>query len=258
MARILEVFTDCEIQLRNATSKKILVEVHLMKAIDAARALSLNEVIDQLQQLRDEGGGEAIAAPVKPARQPKPAEPKSAPKAEQQKAAPEPAPKPEPDPVPQVREEPTPVAAPIVAEADLKGVWSVMIDALGMFSKAYFQEAFLKSVEDSVATIGFPEAFAPQMDLADTKEINQTLIDALGKAGHPVNRIQFVVAERPSDWAPLELGATGGGASGESGGDSGGAPKPPEGPIDMEEFKNDPLIQKALDVFKGQIVGVRK
>ena len=254
VARILEVFTDCEIQLRNATSKKILVEVHLMKAIDAARALSLNEVIDQLQQLRDEGGGEAIAAPVKPAPQPKPAEPKSAPKAEQQKAAPESAPKPEPDPVPQVREEPTLV----VAEADLKGVWSVMIDALGMFSKAYFQEAFLKSVEDSVATIGFPEAFAPQMDLADTKEINQTLIDALGKAGHQVNRIQFVVTERPSDWAPLELAPTGGGASGESGGDSGGAPKPPEGPIDMEEFKNDPLIQKALDVFKGQIVGVRK
>jgi inhibitor of KinA sporulation pathway (predicted exonuclease) len=33
--------------------------------------------------------------------------------------------------------------------------------------------------------------------------------------------------------------------------------KPPEGPVDMKQFKDDPLIQKALEVFKGQIVDVR-
>ena len=33
--------------------------------------------------------------------------------------------------------------------------------------------------------------------------------------------------------------------------------KPSEGPVDMEQFKNDPLVQKALEVFKGQIVDVR-
>ena len=30
-----------------------------------------------------------------------------------------------------------------------------------------------------------------------------------------------------------------------------------EGPVDLNEFKNDPLIKKALEVFKGQIVDVR-
>ncbi|MBI3192818.1 MAG: hypothetical protein HYZ36_09145 [Pedosphaera parvula] len=34
-------------------------------------------------------------------------------------------------------------------------------------------------------------------------------------------------------------------------------PKSRSGPIDMEEFKNDPLIKKALEIFKGQIVDVR-
>ena len=29
-------------------------------------------------------------------------------------------------------------------------------------------------------------------------------------------------------------------------------------PIDPDEFKNDPLIQKALELFRGRIVEVRK
>ena len=34
-------------------------------------------------------------------------------------------------------------------------------------------------------------------------------------------------------------------------------PKPEPVPFDKNDFKNDPLIQKALEVFKGQIVEVR-
>ena len=122
VSRILEVLTDCEIQLRNATSKKILVEVALMKAMDAARAMSLNDVLDRLQELRDAGGGEAlevarpvpVAVPVKKAK----AEPKAEPKSETvQQVAVEPIPesKPEraPEPTPQVKEEPaTPKSTP--------------------------------------------------------------------------------------------------------------------------------------------------
>jgi hypothetical protein len=37
--------------------------------------------------------------------------------------------------------------------------------------------------------------------------------------------------------------------------------RPPEKPVstklDQEEFKNDPLIKQALEIFKGQIVEVR-
>jgi hypothetical protein len=33
--------------------------------------------------------------------------------------------------------------------------------------------------------------------------------------------------------------------------------KPEPRPFNKEEFKNDPLIQKALEVFKGRIVEVR-
>ena len=33
--------------------------------------------------------------------------------------------------------------------------------------------------------------------------------------------------------------------------------EPPAAPLNLEDFKNDPLIQKALELFKGQIVDVR-
>ena len=171
------MLTDCEIQLRNATSKKILVEVALMKAMDAARAMSLNDVLDRLQELRDAGGGEAleVARPVPVAVPVKKAKSETV-----QQVAVEPIPesKPEraPEPTPQVKEEPAPQPVPAT---DLSTVWAAMLDTLGVFSRAYFQEAFLKSIEGDDVTIGFPEAFAPQMELANSKETNQSLIACL-------------------------------------------------------------------------------
>jgi len=272
VSRILEVLADCEIQLRNTTSKKILVEVALMKAMDAARAMSLNDVLDRLQELRDVGGGETLevarpvpaAVPVKKAKAEQKAERKSELKTELkteavQKVAveliPEPKPERAPEPTPQVKEEPAPQPVPAT---DLSTVWPAMLDTLGVFSRAYFQEAFLKSIEGDDVTIGFPEAFAPQMELANSKETNQSLIAALSKAGHSIRTVSYVIAERPSDWIPLAMDAPGASeAAVEPATNAEGEPLPPKGPINKEEFENDPLIKKALEVFKGQIVDVR-
>ena len=137
---------------------------------------------------------------------------------------------------------------------DLRELWAKMMESLGVFSRAYFQEAFLNSYKDGIVSIGFPEEFAPQMELADTRDINRTLIDALSDSGREVRSIKYAVVERPKDWVPLLVGQTG--SNMESNADS-ASTKIPEGPVDMDEFKNDPLIKKALDVFKGQIVDVR-
>jgi len=56
LTRILEVLTDAEIRLRDATSKKILLEVTLLKTIEARNASSLDTVLKQLVQLRAEAG----------------------------------------------------------------------------------------------------------------------------------------------------------------------------------------------------------
>src|SRR5216684_1090439 len=60
--RILEVLGDAEIRLRDAASKKILLEVALMKALEARKALSLDSVLKQLQELRN-GGNSVATAP---------------------------------------------------------------------------------------------------------------------------------------------------------------------------------------------------
>src|SRR5947208_16810664 len=51
LTRIMEVLTDCETRLRDAASKKILIEVALLQAIEARNATSIDTGLNQLQQL---------------------------------------------------------------------------------------------------------------------------------------------------------------------------------------------------------------
>src|SRR5262249_31062908 len=59
LTRILEVLADAEMRLRDAASKKILVEVALLKAIEARNAMSVDAVLKQLHNLREGKAGEA-------------------------------------------------------------------------------------------------------------------------------------------------------------------------------------------------------
>jgi len=61
-------------KLRDAASKKILVEVALLKAIEARGAVSMDSLLKQLQDLRDGKAGEGTGTPVRAAAPaPKPA-----------------------------------------------------------------------------------------------------------------------------------------------------------------------------------------
>ena len=62
LARILEVFTDTEVRLKEATSKKILVEVALQKAVEARNATSLDTILRELNNLRS--GGSSAGGPM--------------------------------------------------------------------------------------------------------------------------------------------------------------------------------------------------
>jgi len=67
----LVVPVDAELRLRDISSKKILLEVAMLKAIEARNAVSLDAVLKQLNQLRGGAtGGPAVpaAAPVAGAR----------------------------------------------------------------------------------------------------------------------------------------------------------------------------------------------
>jgi hypothetical protein len=97
----------------------------------------------------------------------------------------------------------------------------------------------------------------------------------LQEAGRPGVHVKFIVAERPADWAGVQpqvtltpssasspapsLPAAGSAASLNAPEQNAAKREKPGTPVKLsiEDFRNDPLIQKALEIFKGQIVEVR-
>ncbi|HYV26741.1 MAG TPA: DNA polymerase III subunit gamma/tau, partial [Candidatus Eisenbacteria bacterium] len=132
LVRIMEVLTDAEGRLREAPSKKIFIEVALIKAMQARKSVSLDDVLKQLQQLRSEHNNAAapadanVSQPMSRAGELKLAEAASAGR-------------------------PTvPAAAPVVStsargsDANLETLWRNVIEAVGRaspFTRSYLLEA---------------------------------------------------------------------------------------------------------------------
>jgi len=307
LTRILEVLADAEIRLRDAASKKILIEITLLKAIQARSAVSLDAVLKQLQQMRGEGTPAAslapAASPATPAssKQTSPARP-----AQQAITGPlhEPT---HPRPlqggeqnsgrttaVPllggvrggsmgQMRDSgiveapPEPQLVPLVETAqgsvDLGAFWPQLVEAVtraSRFTGGYLLNAHPVSFGKNLFTIGFDPEFEDQLGLVDNAKSHALLQTKLAELGHPNAQIKFVKAEAPVGRVPTGT---------QSAPDAPPAPARPTAPpaapkpvvsaapaskerlasvpFHKDDFKNDPLIQKALEIFKGQIVEVR-
>jgi len=242
LTRMLEVLTDCEGRLRDTTSKKILVEVALLKMIEARDAVSIDTVLQQIQQLRS--GAPAASRPA------------AAPAA---KATPAPA-------------AARPPAAPALAavtpppgELDLRQLWRDLVEAVGRaspFVKTYFVEAHPVSFDKNVLTIGFDPEFTDHLPLVANSKNEKLVQTKLAELGHPHAQVKFIRAEAPPrekavPAAPVAPAAAAPPAA--KAAPTTEAPKPAQeaASLKKEDFKNDPLIQKALEVFKGQIVEVR-
>ena len=249
LTRILEVLTDSELRLRDAASKRILLEVAMLKAIEARQAISLDSVLKQLNSLRGGGGGPGIqpATASTPATTPvtRPAVKSHA--AHQETAA-----------------APVPLADAVMISADLAGLWARLIEAVGRvspFTRSYLVDANPVSFEKNILTIGFDPEFEDHLGLVDNARNHTLLQTKLAELGHANVQIKFVKAEASAARAPQPAKAP--------------VPVPERTPVptasaipaakarpapvsfNKDDFKNDPLIQKALEIFKGHIVEVR-
>ena len=259
--RVLEVLADAELRLRDAASKKILLEVTLLRAIEARNALSLDAVLKQLNQLRGQSTSVAApapaSAPVQAAARPTFSAPVSAP--------PAPAPKPVAPVV-----QPVPIVA--AALGDLTGLWTNLIAAVGRaspFTRGYLIDAHPVSFEKNIFIIGFDPEFADHLGLVDNARNHTLLATKLAELGHHNAMIKFIKAEAPAGWerkavaaAPPLIPAAAKTASPVSPAKTVEAAPTTEkktAPVafSKDDFKNDPLIQKALEIFKGTIVEVR-
>jgi hypothetical protein len=158
---------------------------------------------------------------------------------------------------------------------DLAELWTSLLEAVGRvspFTRTYLLEAHPVSFLKSVFTIGFDPEFEDHLGLVDNARNHTLLQTKLLELGHSNSQIKFIKAEAPARpvAAPAEpaappapTAASGGPAKTASADKSAAPPAPPAKaklapvPFSQDDFKNDPLIQKALEIFKGQIVEVR-
>ena len=241
------MLSDSEIRLRDAVSKKILFEVTLLKIIEAHNAVSLDSVLKQLNQLRNQGvtGIPPVTVAANSPGAASATRPASKVHVTRQETA-----------LPPILNR-TPISS-----ADLTELWGKLIEAVGRvssFTRSYLVDAHPVSFEKNLLTIGFDPEFEDHLGLVDNARNHTLLQTKLAELGHADCQIKFIKAEaavgrtvKPVATAqktvasaakPLPPISTKG--------------KPASVSFNKEDFKNDPLIQKALEIFKGQIVEVR-
>ncbi len=259
LTRILEVLADSELRLRDAASRKILLEVALLKSIEARNAVSLDSVLKQLNQLRGQGGAGfqpassgGVPPPASATGRRAPARPETPETKHNQRLA---------DPVAGAPTVPA-GAAPI--PADLAGLWTGLIEAVSRvspFTRSYLVDANPVSFEKNILTIGFDPEFEDHLGLVDNARNHALIQTKLAELGHAGAQIKFIKLETsgiraipPKTAVPIVAVA-----SAQPAVAAAPAPKEksPAVPFNKNDFKSDPLIQKALEIFKGQIVEVR-
>jgi DNA polymerase-3 subunit gamma/tau len=264
LMRILDTFAEAELNVRDAASKRIFLEVALLKAIEARNAVPIDSVLKQLNQLRGQGGSSpaqpgSSAAPVATAAA-TPSAVQAVPAA--QPAARSAAPQ---ETVEKPRE--TVPTAPAPAPTDLNTLWANLVETVGRaspFVRTYLMEAHPVSFEKNLLVIGFDPEFADHLGLVDNSRNQAVLQTKLAELGHPNCHVKFIEHEGdpaslpvskpapPSEAAPEKVAAqTAPAASPRE------AKEKSPASFNKTDFKNDPLIQKALEIFKGQIVEVR-
>ncbi len=280
LLELIDQFAAAEGRMKWAPNKKLHFEIALIKAIQTLGQATLTEVIDALTALRD-GGDPSAAPPVaKPKTTPKalaapapvvaetpppdfaslkkapaPAvkapvlQPAPLPKAPAEKAAPAPAPEPKP-------------AAPAPA-ADPSFVW------LSMIQEIQAQRPLITSwvklgrpiaMEDGLLRVGFPRAQKIVLESLGKAPNRQLLEGLLARfAGAPVS-LKFELEDREEEPGDMDRFATAPAPTPVADAAHDSLPGPRFSVVKAEDpaelFRNDPLIQKALKIFEGEIRSV--
>jgi DNA polymerase-3 subunit gamma/tau len=231
LLELIDQFAEAEGRMKWAPNKKLHFEVALIKAIQSLSQVTLNQVIENLTALRDgqEVQGKASAPSAKPAPARK-AEP-VAPKTPLVKAT---APAPEPKPAARVAEKLPTDKAPSEPprSIDAVNVWSAVCAKVP-------PQGFLRHLVDSLGVIGvegrnFVLGYPP-----DQKSSIETLVNPSSR-----RQLEHLFKEISGQEWTLKLQAQ-----------EGLETKKTATAADNRKsaYEDDPLIQEALEMFKGEI-----
>jgi DNA polymerase III subunit gamma/tau len=273
LTRVMEVLSAAEGRQREVASKRIFMEVTLLKVIQAREATSLDAVLKQLKAMRDQ----VLAAPVAPAALvvaptvvsppinpplPKP------PVASVPSAAPvlnPPASSVSSVPIPSGPAKSASDSMPLLSESSqtIEAVWQVLMAQLP-HSEGLLRAALLQSRAESWSRDTLTIAHPPEAYLDTVRNIGtlQTVLQTI--TGKRVS-LRFVVSESLSVPEPAASGVGPAASARDIARPSAPEVKPTEAKpkagapvlLNKDEFLNDPLIRQALEVFKGRIMEVR-
>lgn len=287
LSRIMEIFVGNEWKLSNASSRSVVMELSLVEAVQARHAVSIDTLIQKLTALRKGGAAATVtAAPQYVA--PKPATPPPT-----IPASPAPARSFVPPTAASVSRRQTPPATPqpyaalaakkVAAQqtvpsdakafpTDLKEFWKGTLEYLKKKELFLFQmveDCILVSFKNNCFEIGIPIAEGTKRMLLEDPKQKKCFEDYLLSCGYPNCRVVFCLSEaaKPSpmeeEKTPVEKKS-----SPEQPVTPSAAPTeavteapltkltevPEAPPVEPIDFKNDPLIKQALDLFQASIV----
>jgi DNA polymerase-3 subunit gamma/tau len=234
---LIELFAGAEGRMRWAVNKKMHFEVASIRAIQILQSATLTQVLDTLTALR---GGQAPPASPPPV---KPAAPRAEPRPPVQRAQPEPpAPalvaKP-PAAAPRVAEtvkvaEPPPAPArPAISDADF---WTALVGTVRRerpLISTSLESGAPTRIEGAVVRIGFATGNEFSKELLEQGHLgflSATATAILGRKVEVSLEVREGIVATPVAQPPPEVKAD-----------------------PMEVFKADPLIRKALELFRAEV-----
>jgi DNA polymerase-3 subunit gamma/tau len=223
--RIIDALAAAEGRLRYALSKRVFFEIALVKAIKARDMVGIDGLLKKLNELKSGLPSSPRASDV--------------PVAKAASVAP-----------------PTRIheASPAISPASLNEAWAYAVEHLGKvtpLAKSYLVGTRVFGLKGNVLIVRFDPEFADRKEFADHPRNIEILQGKLKEKLRMDVALKFEVGEAST--APVPKAAAAAPAKP-------GAPTRAAEPAKMnvDDFKNDPLIKKALEIFKGTIVEVRK
>ncbi|MGO9608953.1 MAG: DNA polymerase III subunit gamma/tau [Verrucomicrobiia bacterium] len=222
--RIIDALSAAEGRLRYALSKRVFLEIALVKAVKARELVGIDGVLKKLNELKGQvaTGASAVSRPV--VSDPKVSKPAA--------------------PAPQRHSS---EATPVDSSVSIEEAWAYAVEHLGKvtpIAKSYLVGTRPLGMQGNVLVVGFDQEFAERKEFADRPRNIEVLQAKLKEKLRMDVALKFEVVKSATPM-PARTPSV--------------AVKGTE-PVkkSLDEFKNDPLIKKALEIFKGTIVEVRK
>jgi DNA polymerase-3 subunit gamma/tau len=223
--RIIDALAAAEGRLRYALSKRVFFEIALVKAVKARDMVGIDGLLKKLNELKSGLPSSPSGSDIPVAKAASVAPPTH------------------------VRE-----AAPANSAAAVDEAWAYAVEHLGKvtpLAKSYLVGTQPLGLRGNVLVVRFDPEFADRKEFADRPRNIEVLQTKLKEKLRMDVALKFEVGEAATAPAPKATAS-----SPVKPGASAKATEPAK--MNLDDFKNDPLIKKALEIFKGTIVEVRK